>query len=498
MAGSNKNRALGQQALRHLRDELALPPRTPGSLGLNDAGDPTRLSLLGDTPGPTGNNDWGAPEKLSLPGLKTFHDWARETEVHLPVDMQSSKLYPAGKKEEVLNQAIDFLIKKEGVPEYPYLPTKDGVPIGVSGITIGVGYDLGQHDEKKIRKDWAELDRLSQPYDPSKRSLGMPSLRLRDENIVAAPPSAQAGESKLSLGLDRLRLDEDNAIAGEALRLLPPPVPPSPQDKKQHSAPLPKLPTLPPLDPVWKGTPLDRLTQAATRKKFDAVPLLKGVEDIKIPKELSLKVFKESTLQETYQTAVTFFSGLTELPTGVQVAILSLVYNTGTTHHKEGKVKIPGTTPASMSNPQGFSFRIRGLPSPAGKSKLSLGLAPLHLNGEEAPAATPDWSASFGLEPSHLEPKPAVKDATPEPKEVPTYDEDIFGNDWEKKELRTAVFLKDIVWIYWYFESTRRIWAYDETCKDLVKRRDAELELIRPYVMADLQHEAFLQRFRHR
>jgi Papain-like cysteine protease AvrRpt2 len=39
---------------------LSLPPRTPGSLGHNDAGDPLQKALLGDTPGPLGLRDGAA------------------------------------------------------------------------------------------------------------------------------------------------------------------------------------------------------------------------------------------------------------------------------------------------------------------------------------------------------------------------------------------------------------------------------------------------------
>ena len=43
--------------------------RTPGVLGFNDQGDPTRLTLLGDTPGPLGFNDYADPNlKLWSPG----------------------------------------------------------------------------------------------------------------------------------------------------------------------------------------------------------------------------------------------------------------------------------------------------------------------------------------------------------------------------------------------------------------------------------------------
>ncbi len=39
-----------------------LPPRTPGSLGKNDQGDPGAIALQGDTPGPAGVGDYGPPQ----------------------------------------------------------------------------------------------------------------------------------------------------------------------------------------------------------------------------------------------------------------------------------------------------------------------------------------------------------------------------------------------------------------------------------------------------
>lgn len=38
-----------------------LPPRTPGILGINDAGDPSALASFGDTPGPLGIQDGADP-----------------------------------------------------------------------------------------------------------------------------------------------------------------------------------------------------------------------------------------------------------------------------------------------------------------------------------------------------------------------------------------------------------------------------------------------------
>jgi len=73
-------------------------------------------------------------------------------------------------------------------------------------------------------------------------------------------------------------------------------------------------------------------------------------------------------------------------------------------------------------------------------------------------------------------------------------DEDIFDSRWEMRELSRAVLFKDLVWIYCLFESMRRVWASDTASTGLIKRRDAELALIQPYIASDLQHEAFLER----
>lgn len=59
--------------------------------------------------------------------------------------------FPAGTQESVLRQSFDFLVIAEGVPVHPYWPK------GRSGITIGVGRDLGQHSEKELKADWSRL-----------------------------------------------------------------------------------------------------------------------------------------------------------------------------------------------------------------------------------------------------------------------------------------------------------------------------------------------------
>jgi hypothetical protein len=63
--------------------------------------------------------------------------------------------FPAGGKEAVLEQSSDFLIAAENVPLHPYWPSS------YSGITIGVGWDLGQHGRTDLLDAWRALGTIS-------------------------------------------------------------------------------------------------------------------------------------------------------------------------------------------------------------------------------------------------------------------------------------------------------------------------------------------------
>lgn len=64
---------------------------------------------------------------------------------------QEPPKHPAGVPTEVVRKAADFLVKAEGIPVHPYWPGKD------SGITLGVGWDVGYHTVAELGDTWAAL-----------------------------------------------------------------------------------------------------------------------------------------------------------------------------------------------------------------------------------------------------------------------------------------------------------------------------------------------------
>src|SRR5579862_64896 len=71
-----------------------------------------------------------------------------------PVGRQGHSLLPP-EIGRPLERSADFLIAAEDLPTHPYWPG------GESGITIGVGWDLGQHSESEFLRAWAALDQTT-------------------------------------------------------------------------------------------------------------------------------------------------------------------------------------------------------------------------------------------------------------------------------------------------------------------------------------------------
>jgi hypothetical protein len=129
----------------------------------------------------------------------------------------------------VLQRSADFLVAAEDLPAHPYWPG------GESGITIGVGWDLGQHCKSELFRAWAGLDRAT--------------LRQLEEAIQKR---------------------------GRAAALL--------------------------------------------------VPQLKLID---VPRSISRSVFRSSLEDSYYPMTLRLFPGVERLPTEVQVALLSVVFNRG-------------------------------------------------------------------------------------------------------------------------------------------------------------------------
>jgi hypothetical protein len=60
-------------------------------------------------------------------------------------------VFPAGSQGDVVSKAAEFLTKVETVQQHPYWPG------GISGVTLGIGWDLGYHSRADFRREWMAL-----------------------------------------------------------------------------------------------------------------------------------------------------------------------------------------------------------------------------------------------------------------------------------------------------------------------------------------------------
>ena len=63
--------------------------------------------------------------------------------------------HPSGDRNQVLSAGATFIWRLEAASIHPYWPG------GASGITLGIGWDVGHHTESDLRKTWRELDQVS-------------------------------------------------------------------------------------------------------------------------------------------------------------------------------------------------------------------------------------------------------------------------------------------------------------------------------------------------
>lgn len=152
-------------------DSSSLPPaRTPGPLGVNDAGDPNRTTRLGDTPGSLGVNDHADPTLPAATGLSQQGPakLADGTPVAAGSDGNMPALTcpaPLAKRADGGKIDVDwsFIRAREGDKFDGYVTDAQG---GSSGVTIATGIDLGQRSGSDIDKlDIADdLKKKLKPY----------------------------------------------------------------------------------------------------------------------------------------------------------------------------------------------------------------------------------------------------------------------------------------------------------------------------------------------
>ena len=102
--------------------------------------------------------------------------------------------FPAGEATSVIQRTFDFLVKVEAVPVHPYWPE------GASGVTIGVGWDLGQHDSDQLAKAWSALP-VQRPLERA-RTAGTGRYAKLD---IASPSLMRAVPASLRSSLPSLR-----------------------------------------------------------------------------------------------------------------------------------------------------------------------------------------------------------------------------------------------------------------------------------------------------
>jgi hypothetical protein len=115
------------------------PARTPGPLGHNDQGDPTRTTLLGWTPGVTGLLDWGdrTLHEIEAWGHAALNTIGLDPSTRQPLSTGSKPPAPAagGLDWEVLKK--DY-VRWEGKVPWMYLDTKSLVTVGIGRMLPNV------------------------------------------------------------------------------------------------------------------------------------------------------------------------------------------------------------------------------------------------------------------------------------------------------------------------------------------------------------------------
>jgi Bacterial toxin homologue of phage lysozyme, C-term len=197
---------------------LAVPARTPGPLGKNDAADPTVTARLGDTPGSLGVKDHADP---SLPPASAKGDVSPAklpdgTPVAPGSDGKMTPLVcPASlaKRADGSKTDVDwsFISAREGGQVLTgYVPDASG---SKSGVTIGTGIDLGQRAASDIDAldISADLKKTLKPYCGKTKKDATDYLKKNPLTITAADATSLDKAVKQPQ-LDKLIAAYDDAV----------------------------------------------------------------------------------------------------------------------------------------------------------------------------------------------------------------------------------------------------------------------------------------------
>ncbi len=113
----------------------------------------------------------------------------------------------------------------------------------------------------------------------------------------------------------------------------------------------------------WKDLPketFDRLYKVVGIKGYNAKNLIRGLKDISIPWELSLKVFNNKTVTKFYNLTRQTFPNFDNLPEDAKGGLVSLVFNRGNSlegdRRREMKLIRDGMKLVSVYDQKALSF----------------------------------------------------------------------------------------------------------------------------------------------
>jgi len=113
----------------------------------------------------------------------------------------------------------------------------------------------------------------------------------------------------------------------------------------------------------WKDLPkdiFDRLYKVVGIKGYNAKNLIRGLKDISIPWELSLKVFNNKTVTKFYNLTKQTFPNFDNLPEDAKGGLVSLVFNRGNSlegdRRREMKLIRDGMKLVSVYDQKALSF----------------------------------------------------------------------------------------------------------------------------------------------